>query len=97
MNYVVLVIELEFYLPYAHSLKEKRGQRLRLTERLRQQYKLSIAEVGSQEEWQRLELALAYVAIREHTALEMREKIHESVLDLLEDGAELLRFESEIV
>ncbi len=90
-------MDLHIYLPYANSLKEKRQIRLSLVERLRGHFKLSIAEVGSQDVWQRLELALAYVAINQTAAEEMRDKIIVQTESILAGEAELLQWESDIV
>jgi hypothetical protein len=44
-----------------HSLKEKRRILLNVTERLKRQFNVSVAEVEYQDLWQRTKLAIAYV------------------------------------
>lgn len=44
-----------------HSLKEKRQLLSRVTERLKQRFNISVAEVEHQDLWQRTKLAITYV------------------------------------
>lgn len=55
----LLTVELRF--PENGSLKEKRMLLQRLTARLKQQFNVSVAEVGNQDTWQRSTLAVASV------------------------------------
>ncbi|RLT92499.1 DUF503 domain-containing protein [Ketobacter sp.] len=57
----LLYSEFELHIPYSQSLKQKRQVVQRLRDRLRQQFNVSIAEVASQEEWQRAGMALVMV------------------------------------
>lgn len=97
MNYRVLIVDVEIKLFYAHSLKDKRQLRLRIMERLRNQYKLSVAEVGSQDQWQRLELAMAYVALNQTSAEEMREKLKDSIDSLIAGEGEVIEVNADII
>jgi uncharacterized protein YlxP (DUF503 family) len=60
---------LELYLPYSHSLKEKRAVLRKLQDRLRARSNFSIAEVGHQDLWQRAQLAAVTVG-GDHNYLE---------------------------
>lgn len=93
----ILVIELLLDLLASFSLKDKRRLRQRLIDRLRRSYNLSIIESGRQEDYRTLDLTAAYVAIDEHTARIMAERIKESVLNLTEGEAELAVFYTEFV
>ncbi|HWO56699.1 MAG TPA: DUF503 domain-containing protein [bacterium] len=55
-------VRLEFHLPACHSLKEKRGIIRRFMEHTRRQYAVAIAEIESQDEWQRAVLEAAAVS-----------------------------------
>jgi uncharacterized protein YlxP (DUF503 family) len=52
---------LELYLPYSHSLKDKRAVLRKLQDRLRARSSFSIAEVEHQDLWQRAKLAAVTV------------------------------------
>jgi uncharacterized protein len=52
---------LELYLPYSHSLKEKRMVLRKAQDRLRARSNFSIAEVDFQDLWQRAKLAAVTV------------------------------------
>lgn len=49
----ILFCSLEIYLPYCHSLKEKRKVLRRTADRLRSRFNFSIAEIDHQDLWQR--------------------------------------------
>ena len=59
---VVLVAEVELYLPESGSLKDKRQVVKSVKERVRGRFNVSIAEVDHLELWQRCGLALAAVS-----------------------------------
>jgi len=60
---------LELYLPYSHSLKDKRAVLRKLQDRLRARSNFSIAEVEHQDLWQRAKLAAVTVGSN-HAVLE---------------------------
>lgn len=49
----ILYCSLEIYLPYSHSLKEKRSVLRKVAGRLRSRFNFSISELGYQDLWQR--------------------------------------------
>ena len=55
------LLTLNIHLPYAHSLKDKRGVLKPLTTGLRRSLNVSVAETGHQDLWQRAEIACACV------------------------------------
>lgn len=60
---IVVVVELEVYLPGARSLKEKRAALESLKRRLRNSFNVSVAEIGEHKNsWQRAQLAVVSVA-----------------------------------
>jgi len=52
----------EIYLPYSHSLKEKRKCLSRLKERLKTKYNIAVAELDFQEKWQRSRIGLVTIS-----------------------------------
>lgn len=76
----VAVCLLEIYIPEAASLKKKRQIIQSLMKRLRNQFNLSIAEVGCQDLWQRSELGVAAVCQNSGTA----DRVMEQVLSFIE-------------
>ncbi len=59
---VVLVSEVQLYLPDAHSLKQKRQVLNSIKERLHNRFHLAVAEVDHADLWQRSTLGLAAVS-----------------------------------
>lgn len=59
---VVLVAEVELYLPESGSLKDKRQVVKSVKERVRSRFNVSIAEVDHLDLWQRCGLGLAVVS-----------------------------------
>jgi len=49
------------YIPESQSLKDKRRILTSLTERLRRQFNIAVAEVEFQDQWQRARLAVVFV------------------------------------
>lgn len=58
---VVGVIHLDLLFHDSHSLKAKRGFVRKVVSRIRNTFEVSVAEVGSQDKWQRAELGVAAV------------------------------------
>jgi uncharacterized protein YlxP (DUF503 family) len=52
---------LDCYIPESQSLKDKRRILSSLSERLRRQFNIAIAEVEHQDQWQRAQLAIVLV------------------------------------
>jgi uncharacterized protein YlxP (DUF503 family) len=59
---VIGYLELELYIPQAHSLKEKRAYVKRLVERLKKKFNVSVSEVGFLDSWQRSLIAVVTVS-----------------------------------
>ncbi|MGX9133706.1 DUF503 domain-containing protein [Rummeliibacillus sp. JY-2-4R] len=65
---MIVYAECEFFVPSAHSLKEKRAVLQRMITRTKQKYNVSIAEIDHQDVWQRTLLALVTVASSQQAA-----------------------------
>ncbi len=80
---IVVAAVVEIRIHGSQSLKAKRGVVRSITQRLRNRFNLSVAEVGGQQTWQRAELGLSAVGgDRSHTrglierAVEFVEELH---------------------
>jgi hypothetical protein len=90
MTSIVLVSEVQLFLPESHSLKHKRAVLSSLKERLHNRFNVSVAEVDHNDLWQRSTLALAVVSNAGDHAGQMMDK---AVRFIESDGrAQLLDF-----
>lgn len=71
----VAICILELYIPGKTSLKGKRQVTKSIIQRLRNNFNVSVSEVGSQDLWQRTELGLAVVCYNGAGADSIMEKI----------------------
>ncbi|MFZ0449292.1 MAG: DUF503 domain-containing protein [Desulfatiglandaceae bacterium] len=58
---VVGSLKIEFHLPENHSLKGKRKIVRSMVDKVKARYNVSIAEVGSNDRWQKIELGVSAV------------------------------------
>jgi uncharacterized protein YlxP (DUF503 family) len=77
-------MECEFFIPNAHSLKEKRAVLKSMLTRSKQKFNVSAAEVDHQNVWQRTRIAFAIVS----SSKEMADKEMDQVLQYLESNPE---------
>jgi uncharacterized protein YlxP (DUF503 family) len=61
----------DLHVPQSRSLKAKRAAIRPITDGLRHRFRISVAEVGYHDQWQRSDVAVAVVAESEHRALEL--------------------------
>lgn len=55
---IIGFLTLEIYLPYSHSLKEKRKTLNSLKDRLKKKYNVAFAELDYQNKWQRSKIGV---------------------------------------
>jgi len=79
---MILSMECEFFIPTAHSLKDKRAVVKSMLTRTKQKFNVSAAEVDHQEVWQRTRLAFVTVS----SSKEAAEREMEHVLRYLESN-----------
>lgn len=91
MRLTLLIYHL--YLPACHSLKEKRSVIKGLKEKIRNRFRISVAEIDHQDKWQRSKIAIAWVSADGSQI----EKTIASIDDLVASRSELqvLRVEHE--
>jgi len=58
----VAVVRLELHIPASRSLKEKRAALRPIVEGIRHRFRISVAEVGYQDTWQRALVGMAVVS-----------------------------------
>ncbi|TWT04562.1 DUF503 domain-containing protein [Planomicrobium sp. CPCC 101079] len=81
---MIVYMECEFFIPTAHSLKEKRAVLKSMLTRSKQKFNVSAAEVDHQNVWQRTRIAFVTVS----SSKEMADKEMEQVLHYLESNPE---------
>ena len=87
---IIGILTLDLDIPAAQSLKDKRQVLNRLTDRVRNTFNVSIAEIEAQEVWNRAVVAVAVVSNQQPHAnrvlskvIELVEKVHDcSVADI---------------
>lgn len=55
-------LTLEIYLPYAHSLKEKRAVLRKIRDRLRSRFNVAVAELDHRDVWQHATLGIVSIS-----------------------------------
>ncbi|AQQ53716.1 DUF503 domain-containing protein [Planococcus lenghuensis] len=88
---MIVYAECEFFIPTAHSLKEKRAVLQRMLVRARQKFNISAAEIDHQDVWQRTRLALVTVA----SSREAADREMQRVLYFLDSNSAWERLETE--
>ncbi len=63
---IIGLLTLEIYLPYSHSLKEKRKTLNKLKDRLKNRYNISFAEVDFLNKWQRSKIGIVTLNIQKN-------------------------------
>ena len=74
-SYHICVLEMEFFIPHSHSLKEKRSVVRKVKDRIKARYNASVAEVGMHDLWQRSLIAVCMVSGSRKLLSETVEKV----------------------
>jgi uncharacterized protein YlxP (DUF503 family) len=72
---IIGLLTLEIYLPYSHSLKEKRKTLNRLKDRLKKRYNIAFAELDYLNKWQRSKIGLVTLNTRKSVIDKVFQKI----------------------
>lgn len=90
---MIVYAEVEFIIPTAHSLKEKRAVLQRMVTRTKQKFNVSVAEIDHQNVWQRTRIAV--VCVSSSTDAAERELTH--AINFLQSNPEweMLDYEKE--
>lgn len=81
---IIGLLTLEIYIPYSHSLKEKRKTLNRIKDRLKKKYNIAFAELEYLNKWQRSRIGLVTI----NTQKRMVEKILQKIIREIEDHIE---------
>lgn len=91
----IVYCSLELYLPYCHSIKEKRNVVRKVANRLRSRFNFSVAEIGYQDLWQRGLIGAVSIGSDRHKLEQIANKLVQESEQVL--GGDLVRSEVEIV
>ena len=78
------LLTLEIYLPYSHSLKEKRKTINKLKDRLKKRYNIAFAELDYLNKWQRSRIGIATL----NTQKRMIDKVFQKIILETEENIE---------
>jgi uncharacterized protein YlxP (DUF503 family) len=81
---IIGLLTLEIYLPYSHSLKEKRKTLNMIRDRLKRKYNIAFAELDYQNKWQRSKVGLVTL----NTKKGMIEKAFQKIIEQVEENIE---------
>jgi len=89
------LLRVALHVPASGSLKHKRRYLQSVKQQIRSKFNVSIAEVGSQDRWQRIDLAVAMVAVDaahiDRVFTEVMKVIdRQADMDILEEAREFL-------
>lgn len=81
---IIGLLTVEIYIPYSHSLKEKRKTLNKIKDRLKKKYNIAFAELEYLNKWQRSRIGLVTL----NTQKRMVEKILQKIIREIEDHIE---------
>ena len=81
---VIGLLTLEIYIPYSHSLKEKRKTLNRIKDRLKKKFNIAFAELEYLNKWQRSKIGVVTI----NTQKRMIEKIFQKIILEIEESIE---------
>ncbi|HUG43895.1 MAG TPA: DUF503 domain-containing protein [Acidobacteriota bacterium] len=91
----ILFCSLELFLPYSHSLKDKRRVMRGTADRLRSRFNFSISEIGYQELWQRGRLGAVSIGPDRMTLERLADQFRRECERTL--GGELVEFSVQMI
>jgi len=91
----VAILYLEFFIPAAESLKQKRAVMKGIKERVKNKFNVSVAEIGERDKWQRCTLGVAAINA-DKSYIDGQLQLIVSFVDAFHD-AELTKYEIEFV
>jgi uncharacterized protein YlxP (DUF503 family) len=81
---IIGLLTLEIYIPYSHSLKEKRKTLNKIKDRLKKKFNVAFAELEYLNKWQRSKIGLVTL----NTQKGMIEKIFQKIIREIEENIE---------
>ncbi len=77
----LVLITYEIFIPYAHSLKQKRSVTKSIIDRICSRFNASVAEIAYQEQWQRCQLGVAMIGSSKHELEKRTGRLYQLILD----------------
>lgn len=90
---VIGFLSLEIYLPYSHSLKEKRKIIVSLRDRVKKRFNVAFAELEYHDKWQRSKIGIVTLNKRKMTI----ESIFRKIITEAEDNIEGEVIKTEVI
>lgn len=90
---IIGLLTIEFYIPYSHSLKEKRKTLNRIKDRLKKKFNVAFSELDYQNKWQRSKIGLVTL----NTQKRMVDQIFQKIIREIEENIEGEILKSEIL
>lgn len=81
---IIGLLTLEIYLPYSHSLKEKRKTLNRIKDRLKKKFNIAFAELEYQNKWQRSKIGLVTINAQKRMIENMFHAIIRDIEEIIE-------------
>ncbi len=81
---IIGLLTLEIYIPYSHSLKEKRKTLNKIKDRLKKKFNIAFAELEYLNKWQRSKIGLVTL----NTQKGMIEKVFQKIIREIEENIE---------
>ncbi len=81
---IIGLLTLEIYLPYSHSLKEKRKTLNKLKDRLKNRYNIAFAELDYLNKWQRSKIGMVTL----NTQKNMIDRVFQKIILETEENIE---------
>ena len=78
---LILYMELEFYMSFTHSLKEKRSFIKSLKGKLKNKFNISIAEIGYMDSWQKSLIGIVSIS----NSRQVLDKLSSQILSYIEN------------
>lgn len=95
---IILAMEINLYLPFAQSLKDKRAIRQSLISKLKRNFSLSVRETGSQDDIGSLLVSAAFVCLSETEGRNYIQSIQDYIDEFtLNHSCELRSFEWDLL
>ena len=81
---IIGLLTLEIYIPYSHSLKEKRKSLNKIKDRIKNKFNVAFAELDFMNKWQRSKIGLVTI----NSQKSMIEKIFHKIIVEIEENIE---------
>lgn len=81
---IIGFLSLDIYLPYSHSLKEKRKRLVGMRDRLKKKYNVAFSELDYQDKWQRSKIGLVSLNTQKRVIEKLFHKIEVDIQDSID-------------